>query len=105
MAKANTKHFDRMIETAARKLQGVRDRELWALTAGEQARVAGHIGAAVVKATRKRSFGASERGVERIWENAAARYQAEITAAEKAKVAAISEAARAKAAKKSSGWW
>ncbi|WP_435611244.1 hypothetical protein [Streptomyces sp. C10-9-1] len=105
MAKPNTRQFDRIIETAGNKLAGVRNRELWALPAGDQAKVAGYVGLAVAKATRLKSSPTAERGIERIWKNAEAALVAEIAAAEKGKAEVIAQAAAAKVAKKSSGWW
>ncbi|MFJ2478011.1 hypothetical protein ACIOWI_34445 [Streptomyces sp. NPDC087659] len=105
MAKANTRQFDNVIATASRKLEAVRARQTWALTPGEQARLAGAGALVVAKATRLKSSPRAERAVRQIWENAEARYAAEVRAAEAAKQKAIDEAAAAKVAKKSSGWW
>ncbi|MFF5914297.1 hypothetical protein ACFY8R_11660 [Micrococcus luteus] len=105
MSKPNTRPFDKQIEAATRKLQGVRSRELWALPAGDQAKVAGYVGVAFAKATRLKSSPMAERGIDRIWANAEAALTAEIAAAEKAKAEVIAQAAAAKVAKKSSGWW
>ncbi|WP_411073325.1 hypothetical protein [Streptomyces sp. cmx-4-25] len=106
MSKPNTRQFDKQIEAATRKLQGVRARELWALPAGDQAKVAGYVGVAFAKATRLKSSPMAERGIDRIWANAEAALTAEIAAAEKAKVAVLAEHAAAKVAKRAeSKWW
>ncbi|MFI7143179.1 hypothetical protein ACIBQ5_37480 [Streptomyces massasporeus] len=105
MAKPNTRQFDRMADAARNKLQGVQKREMWALTAGEQAKLASFGTLAFAKATRLKSSPTAERGMERIWTNAEARYRAEIKAAEDAKAKVLAEYATAKAAKKSGGWF
>lgn len=105
MPKPNTRQLDKMIQKASTNLQGVRARQTWALTAGEQAKLASYGVLVVAKATRLKSSPMAERRSERIWSEAEARYAAEIRAAEKAKAQVLTEAAAAKVAKKSAGWW
>ena len=105
MAKANTRQFDRMIRDAEAKLQGVRDRKTWALTGREQAKLAAYGSVVLAKGTRLKSSPTAERGMARVWSEAESRYAAEARAAQQAKEKVLADAAAAKVAKKSSGWW
>lgn len=102
---ANTRQFDRMIRTAEAKLNGVRNGEISSLSAGEQARVLLHAGRGARRVMRGKSTAPADKAIDRIFEGAEARYRAELQAAQTAKQGAINEAAAAKVAKKSSGWW
>lgn len=102
---ANTRQYDRIIRDTSRKLQAVRRGETWPLTASERARYAGYVGVAFAKATRLKESPMAERGMDRVFEDAIARLQAELQAAEMGKAAVIAEEAKAKVAKKASGWW
>ncbi|MEU9523705.1 hypothetical protein [Streptomyces sp. NPDC048224] len=102
---ANTRQLDRVIQAATRKLEGVRRGEISALSASEQARVLAHAGRGAAKVVRSKSPSKADRAIDRIFEGAAVRYAAEIRAAEQAKAQVIADAAAAKVAKKSSGWW
>ncbi|MDJ0347284.1 hypothetical protein QMK19_39530 [Streptomyces sp. H10-C2] len=102
---ANTRQFDRIIRDTKHKLKAVENHEMWALSAGDQAKLAGYGTLAFAKATRLKSSPMAERAFDRIWSEAAARLRAEVTAAETAKQQLLNEAAAAKVAKKSSGWW
>ncbi|MFJ3914465.1 hypothetical protein [Streptomyces vinaceus] len=106
MSKSEIRRLDNLIATAARKLEGVQRRETWALPAGDQARMAGHVGVIVAKGVRgQQRSPRAERGIDQIWANAEDRLRAEIAAAQTAKAELIHQAAKAKTAKKSSGWW
>ena len=105
MRKPNSRQFDRMIRDAENKLRRVRDGEISALAGGEQARVFLHIGRGVRRVTRGKSTSGPDRAIDQIFAGAESRYAAELQAAQNAKQAAINEAAAAKVAKKSSGWW
>ncbi|MFD4263792.1 hypothetical protein ACFWR9_40875 [Streptomyces sp. NPDC058534] len=101
----NTRQFDRMIQTASRKLQGVRNSEISALSASEQARVFALVGRGAAKVVRSKSPSKTDRAIDRIFEGAVVRYTAEIRAAEQAKAQVVADAAAAKVAKRSAGWW
>jgi hypothetical protein len=105
MAKPNIRQFDRAIQDAERKLAAVEKRELWPLNGSERRAIVGAVATGGVKAARGKSTAKADRTVETTWANAADRLRAEITAAERAKRKATEEAAAAKVAKKSSGWW
>ncbi|THA28463.1 hypothetical protein [Streptomyces sp. A1547] len=105
MSKSEIRRLDNLIAVATRKLAGVQRRETWALPAGEQARMAGHVAVIIGKGTRLKSSPRAERGIDTIWNNAEDRLRAEIAAAQTAKAELIHQAAKAKTEKKSSGWW
>ncbi|MFD5455576.1 hypothetical protein [Streptomyces olivaceus] len=105
MGKPNTRQLDRVIAAASRKLEGAQDHEVWALTASEQARVLAQTGRGAAQVVRSKSPAKADRAVDQIFKGAAARYAAEIRAAEQAREKVVADAADAKVAKKSSGWW
>ncbi|WP_372412851.1 hypothetical protein [Streptomyces luteireticuli] len=103
---ANTRQYDRIIETAARKLAAVENRELWALEGSERRAIlaAGVVGS--VQVTRGKSTGRADRTIETTWSGAAARLRSEISAAQAAKEKAGAEAAAAKVARRTERkWW
>ncbi|MGW8768694.1 hypothetical protein ACWGN5_40215 [Streptomyces sp. NPDC055815] len=102
---ANTRKYDQAIRTAEAKLQAVQRRESWALPARDQASLARHSAAVFTKALKLKSSSRAEAAIKAIWENAAQELQAEITAMETEKARVVAEAAKAKAERKSQGWW
>ncbi|MGW6708088.1 hypothetical protein ACWGDE_24790 [Streptomyces sp. NPDC054956] len=104
-SKSEIRRLDRVLHIATTRLEAVRRRDMDGLLPGEQARVAGNVGVIFAKATRYKSSPRAERGIETIWANAEARLLAEIGAAQTAKAEILHQDAKAKVAKKSSGWW
>jgi hypothetical protein len=100
MAKPNTRQLDRIISVAEGKLAGIEARQTWALTASEQARLAG-LSALVIARDSQRA----QQGRDAIWDGAAARYRGEIAAAKGEKDKVLSQAAAARITKKTKGWW
>ncbi|MGW1365046.1 hypothetical protein ACWCQP_47670 [Streptomyces chartreusis] len=106
MAKPNTRQFDQLIRTAERKLQGVRNGEISALSAGEQTKVFFHIGRGVRRVVRGKGTSGPDKAIDRIFAAAEERYGAELQAAQQARQQVITQAAADKVAKKSeSRWW
>ncbi|MGW6605464.1 hypothetical protein [Streptomyces sp. NPDC055036] len=101
----NTRKLDQIIKTAAAKLTAVQSRESWALGPGDQAKLVAYGTVALAKATRLKAAPTAERGMDAIWEKAETELRAEIAAAQTAKAEILHQAAAAKVAKKSSGWW
>jgi hypothetical protein len=101
----NTRQLDQMIRTAESRLRGVRNGEVSALSASEQARVLLHAGRGARRVMRSKSPRGAEAAIERIFAAAEQRYASEIRAAQQARQQLVDQAAAAKAAKKSSGWW
>ncbi|MFJ3235085.1 hypothetical protein [Streptomyces sp. NPDC086787] len=105
MGKPDTRRLDREIQQNERKLQAVHNRELWPLNGRERRAVLG----AVVSGTRSLHRGngtdRADRRMDTAWQSAETRLIAEITALHTERQRVVNEAAAAKAAKKSSGWW
>ncbi|WP_369378908.1 hypothetical protein [Streptomyces sp. cg36] len=105
MGKPDTRRLDRAIQQTERKVQAVQNRELWPLNGRERRAV---LGAAVSTARGLHRGTGTDRADQRMdtsWQSAETRLIAEITALQMERQRVVTEAARAKAAKKSSGWW
>ncbi|GLP66620.1 hypothetical protein TUSST3_32410 [Streptomyces sp. TUS-ST3] len=105
MGKPNTSRLDREIRKTERKLEAVRKEEMWPLTGKERRAVMGALASGSYKVVRGKSTGPAERKLETLWESVQTRLTAEITALQTERQRIVNEAAAAKAAKKSSGWW
>ncbi|GAA3850160.1 hypothetical protein GCM10023084_00560 [Streptomyces lacrimifluminis] len=105
MGKPNTRHLDREIQLANRKLDAVREFEMWPLNGPERRAIIRATVGGSVRVVRGRSTTRAERKLETAWNSAETRLMAEIVAFEKERQRIVNEAAAAKAAKKSSGWW
>lgn len=92
-----------IIKTTAARLEAVRRRETWALTPGEQARLAARTAQSLSSNDKRAERG--DQGRDAIWESAEARYRRELAAAQAAAERVEAEKAAAKTAKKSGGWW
>ncbi|MBV9024560.1 MAG: hypothetical protein JO362_12390 [Streptomycetaceae bacterium] len=87
------------------RLNGIRNRELWALSPSEQARVVAHATRAGVQLGRGKSVGKADRAMTQVWEQAEQRVVAEEAAKEKAAIKKRQAKADAKAERKAKGWW
>ncbi|GAA3813751.1 hypothetical protein GCM10022403_054240 [Streptomyces coacervatus] len=105
MGKPDTRRLDREIQQTTRKLEAVRNEEMWPLTGRERRAVLTAMAGGSVKVVRGKSPGRAERKLETAWNAVQTRLNAEITALQSERQRIVNEAAAAKAAKKSSGWW
>ncbi|MER7659809.1 hypothetical protein [Streptomyces albidoflavus] len=106
MAKPNTRQVDRVIRETESRLQRIRNGEVSALSGGEQARFAAHLGRGCVKVVRGKSTSKADRALERVFSDAEERVAAELAAARTARQAVINEAATAAVTRKTeSRWW
>ncbi|MFE9018417.1 hypothetical protein ACFYNL_07570 [Streptomyces sp. NPDC007808] len=105
MGKPNTRHLDREIEQTTRKLKAVQEREMWPLTGRERRAVLAGLASGAHKVVRGKSPARAERQLTTAWGAAEKRLSAEISALETERQRIVNEAATAKVAKKSSGWW
>jgi hypothetical protein len=105
MGKPNTRRLDREIALTARKLEAVQNEELWPLNSTERRKVAAAMVGGSYRVARGRSAGRAERALEQVWNTVQIRLTAELTALQGERQRIVTEAANAKAAKKSSGWW
>lgn len=106
MGKPDTRRLDRAIAQANRKLAAVQNRELWPLDSRERRAILAGLAGGGYRVTRGKDPARAERKIETAWTSAETRLVAEIAALTTERQRIVSEAAKAKAAKKSSsGWW
>jgi hypothetical protein len=105
MGKPDTRRLDREIRQTERKLEAVRNREMWPLDGRERRAVLGALAGGSYRIVRGRSAGRAEQRIETAWQSAETRLLAEITAMQVERARIVRDAAQAKAAKKSSGWF
>ncbi|MGV9618066.1 hypothetical protein, partial [Streptomyces tendae] len=96
---------DREIRKANRKLAAVRERELWPLDSRERRAVMRAAASGGYRLHRGESTGRAENAMDTAWQAAETRLTAEITALQTERQRIVTETARDKAAKKSSGWF
>ncbi|MYW14243.1 hypothetical protein GT039_01215 [Streptomyces sp. SID2955] len=105
MGKPDTRRLDREIQQTNRKLEAVRNRELWPLDGRERRAVLAALTSGSYRITRGDSPARAERKLDTAWQSAETRLVAEIAALHTERQRVVNEAAAARAAKKSSGWW
>ncbi|MES9520100.1 hypothetical protein [Streptomyces capoamus] len=105
MGKPDTRRLDREIQQTVRKLEAVRNREMWPLDGRERRAVLGALASGSYRITRGNSPATAERRIETAWQSAETRLVAEMAALQAERQRIVNEAATARAAKKSSGWW
>ncbi|MGW5244952.1 hypothetical protein ACWEQN_14035 [Streptomyces sp. NPDC004129] len=105
MGKPDTRRLDREIQRTTRKLEAVREREMWPLDGRERRAVLAALAGGSYRIARGRSTDRADRKLETAWGAAETRLIAEIVALQTERQRVVNEAAAAKAAKKSSGWW
>jgi hypothetical protein len=105
MAKANTRQIDRIIRDSESRLRRVRDGEITALSGGEQARLALHIGRGVAKVARGKSTSRADRAQDQVFADAEERIGAELQAAQQARAQIVSRHAADTVAKRAERRW
>ncbi|SED30302.1 hypothetical protein SAMN05216532_4128 [Streptomyces sp. 2231.1] len=105
MGKPDTRRLDKAIQQATRKLDAVRQREMWPLDGRERRAVLGAVATGSYRVVRGNSPNRAERKIETAWQSAETRLFAEIAALQAELQRVVNDAAKTKAAKKSSGWW
>ncbi|MFE0251769.1 hypothetical protein [Streptomyces sp. NPDC059010] len=105
MGKPNTRRLDREIQQATRKLDAACKGEMWPLTGAEKRAVVRALAGGSYKVVRGKSTSRADRKLETLWTSVQTRLKSELTALQTARQRLVSEAASAKAAKKSSIWW
>ncbi|MGV9557645.1 hypothetical protein [Streptomyces sp. NPDC003522] len=105
MGNSEIRRLDREIEKTTKKLEAVRRGEWWPLNGSERRAMARALAGGAYQITRGRSAGRAEQRMDTTGTAAEMRLNAELTALHGERQRLITEAARAKAAKKSSGWW
>ena len=105
MGKPNTSRLDREIRLTTRKLEAVRNQEMWPLTGAERRAVLRALAGGSLRVVRGKSTTRAERKLEALWTSVQTRLSGEITALQNERQRIVNEAAAAKAAKKSFSWW
>ncbi|MEZ3179939.1 hypothetical protein KYY02_14970 [Streptomyces pimonensis] len=105
MSNADIRRLDREIQATTKKLEAVRRGELWPLNGRERRAMARAVTSGAYRTLRGRSTGRAEQQIESTGSAAEMRLTAELNALHGERQRLITEAAREKAAKKSSGWW
>ncbi|MFM9612720.1 hypothetical protein ACKI18_28910 [Streptomyces niveiscabiei] len=105
MGKPDTKRVDREIESTRRKLEAVRNEELWPLTGPEKRAVLRALAGGSYRVMRGKDTGRQEQRLDTLLVSVQSRLNTELAALEKARQRILTEHAQANAAKKSSGWW
>ncbi|MFD4877305.1 hypothetical protein ACFWOB_28635 [Streptomyces sp. NPDC058420] len=105
MSKSEIRRLDREIQKTATKLEAVRRGEWWPLTSRERLSMTRALAGGAHSVHRGRSTSGAENRMDSIESSITARLTAELTALNSEKLRLLTEAARAKAAKKSSGWF
>ncbi|MFG2419300.1 hypothetical protein ACGFWD_09630 [Streptomyces sp. NPDC048448] len=105
MGNADTRRLDREIQKTTRKLEAVRRGGSWPLTSSERRAVLAALAGGSYRVARGKSPARAEQRLESVSSSAETRLNAELTALHGERQRLITEAARAKAAKKASGWW
>ena len=105
MSKAEIRRLDREIQRTQNKLEAVQRGEWWPLTARERLAMTRALAGGARSVHKGRSTGGAESRMESIDSSVTSRLTAELTALHGEKRRLITEAARAKAAKRASGWF
>ncbi|GAA2903774.1 MULTISPECIES: hypothetical protein [Streptomyces] len=105
MRNADIRRLDREIQATMKKLEAVRRGEWWPLNGSERRAMARALAGGAYKVARGRSAGRAEERMDATGNAAEMRLNAELTALHGERQRLITEAARTKAAKKSSGWF
>ncbi|GHA13089.1 hypothetical protein ACFOOM_04425 [Streptomyces echinoruber] len=105
MGNPDLRRLDREIRATEKKLEAVRRGEWWPLNGRERRAMARALAGGAYRITRGRSADRAEERMDAAGNAAEMRLTAELTALHGERQRLLTEAARAKAAKKSSGWW
>lgn len=105
MGKPDTRRLDREIRKTLNKLEAVKRGEWWPLNSRERRAMLRSLAGGSYRAARGRSTARAEQRMETTGSAAETRLNAELSALYAERQRLITEYARAKAAKKASGWW
>jgi len=105
MGKPDTRRLDREIQHTNRKLEAVRRGETWPLNSSERRAMLAALTTGTYRIARHKSTTRADNRLDSLSTTAETRLTAELTALQTERQRLVNEAARAKAVKKSSGWW
>ncbi|MGA5559972.1 hypothetical protein ACPCUV_02115 [Streptomyces platensis] len=105
MGNSDLRRLDREIQATTKKLEAVQRGESWPMNGRERRAMARALASGSYRAARGRSTGRAEEQIDSTGSAAEMRLNAELTALHGERQRLVTEAARAKAQKKSSGWF
>ncbi|MEU3143894.1 hypothetical protein [Streptomyces sp. NPDC006999] len=105
MGNADLRRLDREIKVTAKKLEAVRRGEWWPLNGSERRAMARALAGGSYRVVKGRNTGRAEAQMDSTGSAAEMRLNAELTALHGERQRLITEAARDKAKRKSSGWF
>ncbi|MCW1094572.1 hypothetical protein OJ963_11420 [Streptomyces sp. RS2] len=105
MRNADIRRLDRAIQATQKKLEAVRRGEWWPLHGSERRAMARSLAVGGYKVARGRSAGREEQRMDTTGNSAELRLNAELTALHGERQRLLTESARGKAKRKSSGWF
>lgn len=105
MGKPDTRRLDKAIQQNERKLEAVRNRELWPLEGRERRAILRAATGGAYSLHRGNSTARADRNIDTAWSSAETRLVTEIAALKSERQRIVTEASKDKAAEKSSGWW
>ncbi|MDT0457786.1 hypothetical protein RM550_18930 [Streptomyces sp. DSM 41527] len=105
MGNSDLRRLDREIQATTKKLEAVRRGESWPLNGSERRAMARALAGGSYRAARGRSTAGAEEQIDSLGSAAEMRLTAELTALHGERQRLITEAARDKAKKKSTGWF
>ncbi|MGY3202758.1 hypothetical protein [Streptomyces sp. TE5632] len=105
MSSADLRRLDREIRQTAKKLEAVRRGELWPLNGRERRAMTRAVAGGAYRTLRGRGAGRAEERIESTGNAAEMRLTAELSALHAERQRLLTEAARTKAKRKSSGWF
>ncbi|WP_149548819.1 hypothetical protein [Streptomyces marokkonensis] len=105
MSNADLRRLDREIRATTKKLEAVRRGELWPLNGRERRVMLRAAASGTYRVARGRSTGRAEERIESTGSAAEMRLTAELSALHAERQRIVTETARAKAKRKSSGWF
>ncbi|MGW6954998.1 hypothetical protein [Streptomyces chartreusis] len=105
MSKADIRRLDKEIQRTEKKLEAVQNGEWWPLTSRERLSMSRAMAGGARSVYRDRSTTGAENRMDSIGSSVERRLNAELTALHGERQRLITEAARAKAERKKSGWF
>ncbi|MGW2643657.1 hypothetical protein ACWC2T_01830 [Streptomyces sp. NPDC001393] len=105
MGKPDTRRLDKAIRQTERKLEAVRNREMWPLDGRERRAILRAAAGGAYSLHRGNGTARADNRIDTVWSSAETRLVTEIAALKTERQRIVTEHAQAKAAKKSSGWW
>ncbi|MET9070978.1 hypothetical protein ABZX95_02120 [Streptomyces sp. NPDC004232] len=105
MSKSEIRRLDKAIQQTERKLQAVRNQEMWPLEGSERRAILRAVAGGAYSLHRGNGTARADNKIDSLFGSAETRLITEISAFKAERQRLVTEAAKDKAAKKSSGWW